>query len=140
MERFIDCDVAYRVTIPRGAFIDMNGLNSSMMTHCFNDHAKFDVETPEYGVVYPSTGQIHFYSKKSIRKLFIVEDELKFPVDLRYHAPSTVGDHEVHFRAPEVFITCRQNKTNIFVDSNCRRFVKKVCLLVITKMYLMICS
>jgi len=102
-------------------------LNSSLLKHCYNEETIFNTETPEYDEVNSKTQPIYFYSTSGIRKLFIIEDELKFPVHMRYHAPSeTEKEAEIKFQTPEVFITCKNNKTEIFEDQNCKRFTRKI--------------
>lgn len=102
-------------------------LNSSLLKHCYNEETVFNTETPEYDEVNSKTQPIYFYSTSGVRKLFVIEDELKFPVHIRYHAPSdNEKEAEIKFQTPEVFITCKNNKTDIFADQNCKRFTRKV--------------
>lgn len=104
-------------------------LDSSLITHCYNSPNLFDVEQPEFSNTTREQA-IYFYSAKSIRKLFIIEDTLEFPVHLRYHSPSEVDSiRTINFKTPEIFISCQNNDTVIFNDKHCQRFARKVCFI-----------
>uniref|UniRef100_A0A7E4ZVA8 Phosphatidylinositol-glycan biosynthesis class X protein n=1 Tax=Panagrellus redivivus TaxID=6233 RepID=A0A7E4ZVA8_PANRE len=126
MERFIDCRLAVKVPIPRGAYVDTVNLQSSLEKHCFTD-AVFDVEQPEFAAT-SKAQPVYFHADRIARKQFIIDDILNFPVHLRYHASTDVAPFhaKVSFAKPEVFITCGNNETTIFGDANCRRYVHKI--------------
>ncbi|KAI1706380.1 PIG-X / PBN1 domain-containing protein [Ditylenchus destructor] len=65
-----------------------------------------------------------------MRKVFAFQDNLIFPIHLRYHVPIESEDGErlnniVEINAPRVYLTCEYNKT--FIDEpSCRRNIEKI--------------
>lgn len=101
LTRLIDCKVSYYFQIPKGAYVDTDALNVSLIDHCFLatpfNTGNFELillkfaiflEVPANHDSLSDHKPIIFQSKIELRKVFVFSDELQFPVHLRYHEPS----------------------------------------------------
>ncbi|KAI1730613.1 PIG-X / PBN1 domain-containing protein [Ditylenchus destructor] len=127
--RLMDCEATYVFHIPNGAYIDVDKINASLHHHYFIGE-RFDTEEPAWSPKVKRLQPIYFHSTRIMRKVFTFQDNLIFPIHLRYHVPIESEDGEqfnniVEINAPRVYLTCEYNKTFI-EEPSCRRNIEKI--------------
>lgn len=135
-QRLIDCRISYLFQIPAGAFLDVDGLarqfasdseqRQRRRTSCFSSK-RFDVEKPNVPEMVPSHSPVFFHSDKYSSKSFFLNDQLEYPVMLRYHLPNS-SDHGlclIEFEQPHIFLRCEQNRT-FMEDKSCVEQIEQV--------------
>ncbi|CAJ0581981.1 unnamed protein product, partial [Mesorhabditis spiculigera] len=107
LQRFTACKLLYEVTIPRGAFLDPDSLNSSVPQHIVHAPRRFDVEAiAEHSE--PMT--VHFLARRDFRKTFVLEDSIRIPLHLRYHVSNFGGQPvSVSIKQPKILIDCAED-------------------------------
>ena len=146
-KRLIDCRVSYYFKIPREAYVDVDALNNTLLNaHCFLSSGSFDTEAAAFDARLASTPQRHpliFQSREQLRKVFVWQNTLEFPLHLRYQRSTddesskhsfgqlqqflgflALSDH-ILIEPPQIFVHCADNKT-LMEEKSCRAAVKKV--------------
>ncbi|KAH7709732.1 transcription initiation factor TFIID subunit 5 [Aphelenchoides avenae] len=126
-QRLINCNVAYYFRIPRGAYLDVDSLDSHLFNHCFVAN-HFDVEAAANSPKVPNFQSVVFHSNKVLRKVFLYEDSLAFPVHFRYHPPAEVGEGltaKVQLAQPRVYLRCETNET-FMAEPTCKKRIEKI--------------
>ncbi|KAK0404654.1 hypothetical protein QR680_017558 [Steinernema hermaphroditum] len=111
-QRFMECQLLYRIRIPAGAYIDMNSVNKSMNHHTVYLSTKFDIEAPSEA---SKDKAVRLYGHRTYRKVFLIENTFTLPVHLRYHKAVANGEGvDVIFRAPEIFVKCSPDRDDSY--------------------------
>uniref|UniRef100_A0A915ENL0 Phosphatidylinositol-glycan biosynthesis class X protein n=1 Tax=Ditylenchus dipsaci TaxID=166011 RepID=A0A915ENL0_9BILA len=108
--RFMNCEISYLFQIPKGAYIDTDSLNSSLTNHCFVSD-RFNVEEPNWSSSVPKLHPIFFHSRRVLRKVFVFNDQLNFPVHLRYHKSMEKDDKSGS--VVQAFLSTTKRKDNL---------------------------
>lgn len=116
-KRFVDCQVAFRLVIPAGAYVDFDNLDKTISY--FIVYAKFDVEAPEER---STATPIFIFSRKLLRKTFVFYQRLEVPVHLRYHRPDVKSEAIVNFKPPSILLHCENNATSLKEES-CKNYI-----------------
>uniref|UniRef100_A0A914CRZ3 Phosphatidylinositol-glycan biosynthesis class X protein n=1 Tax=Acrobeloides nanus TaxID=290746 RepID=A0A914CRZ3_9BILA len=126
-QRFVNCRLAYRYRLPKGAYLDSNTIGSDLSKHCFTP-SHFDVEAPESSPKVANFHPVYFHSLQVLRKLFVFGDKVDIPVHLRYHKPAENDQLEaiVTFEFPKIYIQCEDNATTIFKETACEKNMEKI--------------
>uniref|UniRef100_A0A5S6QM07 Phosphatidylinositol-glycan biosynthesis class X protein n=1 Tax=Trichuris muris TaxID=70415 RepID=A0A5S6QM07_TRIMR len=105
--RMVNCTVAYRHSLPSGAYIDAGELPASLASRMW--FAKeFDVEAPAW---LSSAQGVVIYNEHLILNAFTFEDSWNIPVRLRYQSPQPGGGHSVvRFGLPEILFRCLNSR------------------------------
>uniref|UniRef100_A0A1I7WJ27 Phosphatidylinositol-glycan biosynthesis class X protein n=1 Tax=Heterorhabditis bacteriophora TaxID=37862 RepID=A0A1I7WJ27_HETBA len=118
INRFSECRILYELDIPKGAYIDSDSINSTLLEHSFFSDAQFNVEAPAGK---SEDHKVYLLLSTSIRKKFVLEDRLKLPVHLRYHAcRNTDGITEVAtvvFNTPVIALDCPHDYQSLQLES-----------------------
>ncbi|KAI6210595.1 Mediator complex subunit 22 [Aphelenchoides besseyi] len=127
VKRLIDCRVTYYFEIPRGAYVDSDALNVSLLNHC-HLCMPFNVEVPEHDPQLENYKPVLFQAKETLRKVFLFEDKLEFPIHFRYKRPTDdqLGmSSETIVPQPRVYLHCASNET-LMAEESCRKNVQKL--------------
>ncbi|KAI6205787.1 Transcription initiation factor TFIID subunit 5 [Aphelenchoides besseyi] len=127
VKRLIDCRVTYYFEIPRGAYVDSDALNVSLLNHC-HLCTPFNVELPEHDHQLENYKPVIFQARETLRKVFLFEDKLEFPIHFRYKRPTDdqlgMSDETV-IPQPRVYLHCASNET-LMAEESCRKSVQKL--------------
>ncbi|VDN02685.1 unnamed protein product [Thelazia callipaeda] len=115
--RFLDCFLGYKFTIPAGAFVDVDSWKE-LHTHTYVETV-FDVEMP---MEKSRDAPLYVCPKRRLRKNFVFNDSFEIPLHLRYHA-ATGQEAEVSILAPQLLLRCMENST--FLTVPCRKYLFK---------------
>ncbi|XP_003376268.1 putative transcription initiation factor TFIID subunit 5 [Trichinella spiralis] len=107
MNRLVNCSVVYRVTVPSGAYLDVDQMPASIR-NMFYSYKPFFVEAPAWTSVDQT---VLIESSKRMYNAFIFEDVIEFPIHFRYQKPTKGGlIVKVRFYAPDVLLRCLDPK------------------------------
>uniref|UniRef100_A0A8R1XXM8 Phosphatidylinositol-glycan biosynthesis class X protein n=1 Tax=Onchocerca volvulus TaxID=6282 RepID=A0A8R1XXM8_ONCVO len=115
--RFMDCLIAYKFSIPAGAYVDLDSLKDYPLHICAE--ASFDVEASREK---SKNTPLYICSKRGLRKNFVYKEHFELPIHLRYHA-ATGKDAVVTIPAPQLLLRCMENST--FITSHCKKYLFK---------------
>ncbi|KRY77556.1 hypothetical protein T4A_2951 [Trichinella pseudospiralis] len=128
MNRLVNCSVVYRVTVPSGAYLDVDQILASFR-NMFYSNKPFFVEAPAWTSVDQT---VLIESSKRMYNAFIFEDVIEFPIHFRYQKPTKRGlIVKVRFYAPDVLLRCLDPKffdlLNFTGDADDSRLVEAPC-------------
>ncbi|CAJ0935574.1 unnamed protein product, partial [Mesorhabditis belari] len=107
LNRFTECRLGYELEVPKGAFLDLDTINSSLPRHFLFSNHRFNVEAPAER---SRAHKIYLVGKKIFRKTFILEETLSFPLHFRYQAANKDGKSAtVSFPPPKLLIDCPED-------------------------------
>uniref|UniRef100_A0A914XEG6 Phosphatidylinositol-glycan biosynthesis class X protein n=1 Tax=Plectus sambesii TaxID=2011161 RepID=A0A914XEG6_9BILA len=118
--RFLECSIAYKLTVPRGAFLDINGARmvlddgQSLLLR----EGSFNVEAPMHR---SKSVAVDVCTWRPLINSFVFTETWTLPVHLRYHRSVNTQNQSpsVRFDAADVLIRCERD--NIFLEDDCRR-------------------
>ncbi|KRZ43705.1 hypothetical protein T4C_13468 [Trichinella pseudospiralis] len=119
MNRLVNCSVVYRVTVPSGAYLDVDQIQASFR-NMFYSNKPFFVEAPAW---------------TSVDQTVLIESSkhvIEFPIHFRYQKPTKRGlIVKVRFYAPDVLLRCLDPKffdlLNFTGDADDSRLAEAPC-------------
>uniref|UniRef100_A0A0N5BQQ1 Phosphatidylinositol-glycan biosynthesis class X protein n=1 Tax=Strongyloides papillosus TaxID=174720 RepID=A0A0N5BQQ1_STREA len=125
MERYDDCSVVYKISLPKETYIDIDKIDIIQWKHKTGHYSNIEIENPAH---LGEETTFYAYPVKTFKRSFLYFDKFEIYIKLRHFPPinnSKSPSPYITFSLPQIYMSC-PNVIDIMEDINCLKYLHKL--------------